>query len=799
MKDFLRRSFFKVRLLAVILPAVVIVSTLLLMQGQSQAAVSRGLVAVPNMITAASQNELGAIQAGFVTTITVNTTQDITAEDEAENNENKHTCGFTQGAFFFPANGSSAGLCTLRRAILEASARPQSDRPILIEFNIPANDPNADLEEVGTWTIFLDQQLPDMETDSILNLNGQVTIDGETQPGIRQVEDGPGIIINAGDTGLQIYSTNNVIRNLAWKNVSEIAARNKANNNLFENLWMGLADDGNSIYFRDTNDYSRMAIGALTLASDGNTVRNSTITGAFAKAINIDGGDNNIVTMNNIGTLADGLVPTVPEASLCASSFSFDPANHYGGWGISLSGSNNQISRNRIAGLHILKSANDTAPPAIEIFGANHQIIQNVIGVDSKDEFVGVCGHGIKFSGSGHEISQNAIVRSRTSFEDSDETAILASDTSPLFGQVTVLENVVIDGPGDILEFANGISTDLRFFKPARITNISPAGVLTGQAEDGYPCGNCDIDFYLDDLDEIQEAFVHIGTVKADVDGKFPFDMGQPLPADRGIRTMATTNDANVIGSFGAGTTSEASQLYTPITDLTFSGPITGFTGVQYQIDFQVWPEAVTLPITYSVTATDFPTPLVEAIDNRLANVKYIWTTPGTKTIEVTADNGLSQMTKTTQIEIEQADIVGDMTEIVINGPTSGDPGVEYTFDITVNPSDVQTPIDYTLEVTDVANPFGGEFGRFTQYKKAWTTGGTKTIKVTADNGINSLSQTFQIVISEPDPTPSTPTPTSTPGSTPSTPEPTSTPAPTSTPSSPSSSDKFIYLPLVVR
>ncbi|MEM8861123.1 MAG: hypothetical protein AAGD96_22595, partial [Chloroflexota bacterium] len=155
------------------------------------------------------------MQAPFATTITVNSTEDVTAEDAAENNANKHTCTYTSGAFFFPANGSSAGQCTLRRAILEASARPQSDRPILIEFDLKSNDPNADQEVTGTWTIELDEALPEWKTDTIINLNGQVTLDGDTQTGGRN--DGPKIIIDTGDTSLIMSSTDNIIRNISWK------------------------------------------------------------------------------------------------------------------------------------------------------------------------------------------------------------------------------------------------------------------------------------------------------------------------------------------------------------------------------------------------------------------------------------------------------------------------------------------------------------------------------------------------------------------------------------------------------
>jgi hypothetical protein len=649
---------------AIFATVVATLGLLLLVQVQSQT------VSAHSSESAHLMSPDGVNQAPFATTITVDTSKDFTQSDidNSGANLNKYTCGFTSGALFFPAPDAK---CTLRRAILEASARPQSDRPILIRFNIPANDPNANLVE-STWTIFLDQALPELKTDSIVNLNGQVTIDGETQPGIRPISDGPGMIINASDTGLQIYSTDNVIRNLAWQGVSEIAARNKANNNLFENLWMGLADDGNSLFFRDTNDFKRMAIGGLTLASNGNTVRNSTISGAFAKAINIDGGDDNLITNNFIGTRADGTIPVVSEASECNASFSYDPALWYGGWGLALSGSRNIISNNTILSMHIMRSANDTSPVAIEIFGADHQILNNRIGVDINGVDEGVCGHAMNITGHGHEITENVMAKTRVSFEDGEESAMFSRDSSPLFGQNTIRKNIVRDGPGKILIFAGNINSSLKFFEPARITKISGTTV-EGEAETGFPCPNCTIDLYLDDTDELEEALAWLGTVTADANGKFAFEMSSPLLTGQGIRTMATTNASGVIGSFGPGTTSEASQLYAPLTGIT------------------------------------------------------------------------------------------------ITGATSGVIGTEYTFDIVANPADAGMTIDYTLIVTDVSSPITAQFGHFVNYKKTWTTAGSKTVKVTADNGLSSVTKSFQIVLTDPSVTP------------------------------PSELDEFVYLPLVVK
>ena len=132
--------------------------------------------AAPEMAPAAAP----ALQA--VTTIVVDTSTD------PDPGSNTDTCTFTQGAILFP---DADGLCSFRRALREAAGRPQSDRPIAIEFNLGASDPGRDLAVAGTWTIVLaaNNSLPPLKTDTILNKNGQVTIDGATQPQGRS--DGP--------------------------------------------------------------------------------------------------------------------------------------------------------------------------------------------------------------------------------------------------------------------------------------------------------------------------------------------------------------------------------------------------------------------------------------------------------------------------------------------------------------------------------------------------------------------------------------------------------------------------------
>lgn len=589
-----------------------------------------------------AQSPAGQAPAGRLsqatTVIVVDTSADL------DSSSTRKTCAYTSGAIFVPATDG----CTLRRAILEAAARPPADRPIEIRFNLADDDPNKDREVSGTWTLPIDAALPTLKTQSILDKTGDVTIDGSTQPGGRT--DGPPIILATNDRSLEVESTGNTIRNLAFKGGGAIFL--KENDNTVEQIWMGLSDDGTSIVFRTPAQPNRMAGGGIFIASNDNLVQNNIIAGAFARAISIDGSrTNNTIQNNLIGTRADGTVPAVPAAAQCLRSLSLDPQNWYGGWGIALSGSNNRLIGNRIAGLHIIQSLNDTPPIAIEIFGSGHEVRDNVIGIDSADNPVGVCGQGIKVSGSNTQIVDNLITGSRAGFEDDESSAILASDTSPTFGQITVRRNLIERGPGRVYAFGPGIPAVLRTFQPARVTSVAGTTVR-GTSGLNSPCPGCLIDLYSDNGDEIAETLSYLGEAIADATGAFTVTLSAPLQAGVGLRTSSTTQSAGVISNYLSGTTTQVSKLYLPLSELSITGPVTGTAGMTYTFVFELEPLGATAPYTYTATVTDVAEPVTLVTASSTVTVTYSWPTSGTKTIGVNVANELSEVTATHTIDI---------------------------------------------------------------------------------------------------------------------------------------------------
>ena len=557
------------------------------------------------------------------TVITVNSSEDINPTSLSQ------TC-----------SSVADGKCTLRRALRQVAATPLADRPIEIRFNLPITDTNKDLEVSGTWTLDIEAALPAL-------LGGSVTIDGNSQPGGRST--GPKIILNTNDDSFSVESEDNVIRNLSIKGGGVIFL--KGERNTVEKVWMGLTDDGQSIHFRTPGDEKRMAGGGIFITGHDNIIQDNVIAGAYARAVDVGSGyQNNLIQRNFIGTRADGTVPAVAEAAQCLRSFDYDTQNWYGGWGIALAGSNNKVLNNRIAGLHILQGANDTPPMAIEIFGTNQLIQNNVIGIDSAGSQVGVCGQGIKVAGNGTQILDNIIVGSRIGFEDVVPTAILANDSSPTFGRISVRRNLVGSSPGGIFEFGPGVPALLRNYAPAKITTINGTNVA-GRAGDNSPCANCLIDFYSDDTDGNAEALRYLGNTTADSTGNFSFAMTQTLPSGVGIRTSSTSQSAGIIGSYGAGTTTRVSKLYLPMSSVVISGPLTGTVGITYTFTITVSPLGATTPLSYTLNASDY-NPGTFVRDTHVLTFPLRWTTAGEKSIDIEVKNELGSVVDTHKITI---------------------------------------------------------------------------------------------------------------------------------------------------
>jgi hypothetical protein len=137
-----------------------------------------------------------------------------------------------------------------------------------------------------------------------------------------------------------------------------------------------------------------------------------------------------------------------------------------------------------------------------------------------------------------------------------------------------------------------------------------------------------------------------------------------------------------------------------------------------------------TAPITYTWQASD-ESPVIHTTDLITDLASFAWTTPGTKTITVTALSALGVATATHSIEIESGTAPRDL-EII--GPQTGAPNVAHAFTATTAPITMTAPITYVWEATD-QSPVTHTSELVTDTMSfAWTQAGTKMITVTASN-----------------------------------------------------------------
>lgn len=458
--------------------------------------------------------------------------------------------------------------CTLRRAIVEAT-HYSTPRPVLIKFDIPEDSQEGYDNVLKVWKINL-HTTTDLSVFRVY-LDGDITIDGTTQPGGRS--DGPKIIIVGPGTGnkdgLKIgetqFDNNNVIRGLAFQNfVTHIYIN--SSNNLIEENWFGLSDDGTDVYLRDNDpeDGSGNSGVALTDSAAENTIKNNVFLGFDGVAAAIRG-ENNTFSMNYVGTGSDGRVPgKLTDPDLVCTKFDW-----LGGGGISVDGDYHQILDNIFAGLRQEVFELTTQASAIKVLTTDkgELVIQNnIIGVDIDGNEVGVCSRGIELASSPKyiQVESNTIANPGLSGislngEFLDATTLRSntiktdSEWLPPIGDNKK--------PEDAIQLGAGLPAAYAAFRPAKITQIN-GKTIKGESGDNSDCPSCIIELFLDDTDLITEALKSLAVVTADSNGKWTASLPSSLTSNQGIRTTSTTAKPNTIIGLDIGTTTGLSILY---------------------------------------------------------------------------------------------------------------------------------------------------------------------------------------------------------------------------------------------
>jgi len=177
---------------------------------------------------------------------------------------------------------------------------------------------------------------------------------------------------------------------------------------------------------------------------------------------------------------------------------------------------------------------------------------------------------------------------------------------------------------------------------------------------------------------------------------------------------------------------------------VTISGPDSGLVNSNYTFQATVQPITNTFPITYTWQAEGQAD--VVQTGSYTSSITFNWNSTGSKTITVTADNGVNSVVDTHQIDITTG--TQPLTGVTISGPDSGSQGQAYDFTASVSPGDATTPITYTW-VVDGGAPIvqTGQGASAILSGVTFSSDGAHTVAATADNGAGSASDTHTITI----------------------------------------------------
>lgn len=467
----------------------------------------------------------------------------------------------------YTGTGSDRSPCTLRRAVVESRGLSAGDRPVLIAFDIPQDAAEGYNSSLGIWKI----ELAGSTADDLREFYGETIVDGGTQTGGRG--DGPKIIIDGQgkkNYGFILRNGDNMVVGVAMQNFKTAHISVSSDGNTIEENWFGLSDSGMLLSSGDETTPEESTAVALAAGSDDNVIHGNRFAGFKGASVAIRG-DRNEFTGNWVGMRADGTVP-IPfgfDRHPCMGSTTWA-----GGSGITVEGDDHHIGGpdasdgNRFAGLYLDIFGESEPPFAMEFKGSNSDVLiqNNVIGLDARDDTIGICGRGIKLSNGpeGTQVISNAIVEPGLSAIVMNHWTL---NGNTLRGNIIKRESAWPGEQGDntfpegAIAYGDKVPEELSGFKPAKITEIDGTSVM-GTSGTGSPCPSCTVELFLDDRDTVVEALASLDLVMADGDGNWTATLPAPLEENQALRTMSTVPSEFTIIGLDGGTTSNLSMLY---------------------------------------------------------------------------------------------------------------------------------------------------------------------------------------------------------------------------------------------
>ncbi|HNT78022.1 MAG TPA: hypothetical protein PKH77_23660, partial [Anaerolineae bacterium] len=460
--------------------------------------------------------------------------------------------------------------CSLRRAVREAGALAQSRPealPILIKFELDTSDPNYSSDHGGYWTMVLSDT---GDLDALPSLGSQTVLDGESPTAGRS--DGPKIVVRGPEKvpngyGLILSGDDNLVRGIAFQRL-RMHMFVGGSGNIIERNWFGLSDDGLDIVLRDLahpEDGSGQSGIIVAENTAHNLIQDNVLAGFRGGAVSF-GSNDSYLQGNYVGVNAAGVIPVdVTYNRVCMPNARY--YNWFGGAGVDVYGHRNVIGGPDAADGNLFASmlirGDDpfaTPPDALALYGGDHLVQNNLIGVDAAGQDAGVCGVGLHLKADYTRYISNTISQSGI-------YALYQAGTRYNSNARTLQGNRVWDSD-TLLEFDPGIPEPFQIFTPSKITSIvvgaSDTSVTGGNGDPDAPCPYCQVELFVDDLDDTPELLESVALVTADAAGNWTTTLGRALAITEGLRTMVTAMDYGVIEEFyEAGSTSRYSELYT--------------------------------------------------------------------------------------------------------------------------------------------------------------------------------------------------------------------------------------------
>ncbi len=208
---------------------------------------------------------------------------------------------------------------------------------------------------------------------------------------------------------------------------------------------------------------------------------------------------------------------------------------------------------------------------------------------------------------------------------------------------------------------------------------------------------------------------------------------------------VVTVTASNISATVRSTRTVTVQAVPVALAGVTLTGPATVTTGMAALFTANVAPVEATAPITYVWEALGQGT--VTHTGSLNDNATFVWGTPGSYVVTVTASN-ISATVRSTRTVVVPAGVA--VANVGLAGPVTATAETVVVFTATVAPASASEPITYFWEATGQAPVLHTDAGTMDTVMFQWLVVGNQVITVTAVNAEGSAQTTYTVGIAAP-------------------------------------------------